>query len=409
MSTSDRPDGMTWPPDADAIARMANAFFSAMAGAAAMPAGAASVPGMPAAMPAVPAMPAMPSASPFYFLDPSALARTAPACLPMPTGYAFSPDVVPYLGAGRRVFEPEAVRRDFPILQQSVNGRPLVWLDNAATTQKPQSVIDRISRFYEEENSNIHRAAHALAARATDAYEASREKVKTLPQRQLRQGHHLRPRHHRRREPGRAKLGPAPHRQRRRDRAHLAGAPLEHRAVAAAGGREGREDPRRADRRRRAGAARRVREAAEPAHAAGVAGARLQRARHGDAGRRDDRDGAPLRRARAGGRRAGRVAHAGGRPGARLRLLCLLGPQDVRADRHRRRLRQARGARADAALAGRRQHDRRRHLREDDVPGAARHASRPAPAASPTPWASAPPSTTSSSSAWRRSRATSTS
>jgi cysteine desulfurase / selenocysteine lyase len=171
---------MTWPPDADAIARMANAFFSAMAGAGSMPAGAASVPGIPAAMPAAPAMPAMPSASPFYFLDPSALARTAEAALPMPTGTAFSPDVVPYLGAGRRVFESEAVRRDFPILQQSVNGRPLVWLDNAATTQKPQSVIDRISRFYAEENSNIHRAAHALAARATDAYELSREKVKTF-------------------------------------------------------------------------------------------------------------------------------------------------------------------------------------------------------------------------------------
>ena len=70
------------------------------------------------------------------------------------------------------MFEAEAVRRDFPILQQRVNGRPLVWLDNAATTQKPQSVIDRISQFYAAENSNIHRAAHALAARATDAYEA---------------------------------------------------------------------------------------------------------------------------------------------------------------------------------------------------------------------------------------------
>ncbi|MEO7578015.1 MAG: family 2A encapsulin nanocompartment cargo protein cysteine desulfurase, partial [Massilia sp.] len=57
-------------------------------------------------------------------------------------------------------------------------GRPLVWLDNAATTQKPQCVIDRISYFYEHENSNIHRAAHELAARATDAYEGARERVK---------------------------------------------------------------------------------------------------------------------------------------------------------------------------------------------------------------------------------------
>ena len=55
---------------------------------------------------------------------------------------------------------------------------PLVWLDNAATTQKPQSVIDRLKYFYEHENSNIHRAAHELAARATDAYEEAREKVR---------------------------------------------------------------------------------------------------------------------------------------------------------------------------------------------------------------------------------------
>ncbi len=75
-------------------------------------------------------------------------------------------------------FDVGAVRRDFPILQEKINGRQLVWLDNAATTQKPQSVIDRLSYFYTHENSNIHRAAHTLAARATDAYEAAREKVR---------------------------------------------------------------------------------------------------------------------------------------------------------------------------------------------------------------------------------------
>ncbi|MBC3832708.1 cysteine desulfurase [Undibacterium amnicola] len=74
-------------------------------------------------------------------------------------------------------FDINAVRSDFPILAERVNGKPLVWFDNAATTQKPQSVIDRISYFYEHENSNIHRAAHELAARATDAYEAARQKV----------------------------------------------------------------------------------------------------------------------------------------------------------------------------------------------------------------------------------------
>ena len=74
-------------------------------------------------------------------------------------------------------FDVHAVRRDFPILQERVNGRQLVWFDNAATTQKPQVVIDRISHFYEHENSNIHRAAHELAARATDAYEGARKSV----------------------------------------------------------------------------------------------------------------------------------------------------------------------------------------------------------------------------------------
>lgn len=74
-------------------------------------------------------------------------------------------------------FSVEAIRRDFPILLERVNGHPLVWLDNAATTQKPQSVIDRIAYFYQHENSNIHRAAHELAARATDAYEEARSKV----------------------------------------------------------------------------------------------------------------------------------------------------------------------------------------------------------------------------------------
>ena len=77
-------------------------------------------------------------------------------------------------------FDVHAVRRDFPILQERINGRPLVWLDNAATTHKPQVVIDRLSEFYRRENSNIHRAAHELAARATDAYEGARERVRSF-------------------------------------------------------------------------------------------------------------------------------------------------------------------------------------------------------------------------------------
>ena len=85
---------------------------------------------------------------------------------------------VPQIGpTARPPFDVAAIRRDFPILNERVNGRPLVWFDNAATTQKPQSVIDRLAYFYAHENSNIHRAAHELAARATDAYEAARNKV----------------------------------------------------------------------------------------------------------------------------------------------------------------------------------------------------------------------------------------
>ncbi|OHX34330.1 aminotransferase class V [Methylomonas sp. LWB] len=99
----------------------------------------------------------------FYFLNElSGLARAAQ---------------IPGLGTAHPPFDVNAVRRDFPILEERVNGYPLAWLDNAATTQKPQCVIDRISEFYRHENSNIHRAAHELAARATDAYEGARATV----------------------------------------------------------------------------------------------------------------------------------------------------------------------------------------------------------------------------------------
>ncbi|MBR1691796.1 MAG: cysteine desulfurase, partial [Lachnospiraceae bacterium] len=69
------------------------------------------------------------------------------------------------------------IRKDFPILSEQINGYPLIWLDNGATTQRPRAVIDRLTYFYEHENSNVHRGAHALAARATDAYEDARQKV----------------------------------------------------------------------------------------------------------------------------------------------------------------------------------------------------------------------------------------
>lgn len=81
------------------------------------------------------------------------------------------------MNAPQRVttWDVEAVRADFPILAQTVHGKPLAYLDNAATTQKPNAVIDAIAHFYRHDNANIHRGVHALAERATIAYEAARE------------------------------------------------------------------------------------------------------------------------------------------------------------------------------------------------------------------------------------------
>ncbi|MES2580687.1 MAG: family 2A encapsulin nanocompartment cargo protein cysteine desulfurase [Pseudomonadota bacterium] len=101
-------------------------------------------------------------------------------------GYYFLQDLpvftqnanLPLAQSAHPPFDANLVRKDFPILRELVNGRPLIWFDNAATTQKPQVVIDRIAYFYAHENSNIHRAAHELAARATDAYEEARESVR---------------------------------------------------------------------------------------------------------------------------------------------------------------------------------------------------------------------------------------
>jgi cysteine desulfurase/selenocysteine lyase len=87
---------------------------------------------------------------------------------------------LPFAKAGAPLagFDVEKVRRDFPALHQKVNGRDLIWFDNAATTHKPQSVIDAISLFYSRDNSNVNRAAHTLARRATNIYEGAREKVR---------------------------------------------------------------------------------------------------------------------------------------------------------------------------------------------------------------------------------------
>lgn len=116
----------------------------------------------------------------FYFLtDRSTKGAKAPASPRVEPGHGAAPHVSTQGSSPVAApFDVERVRRDFPALHQKINGHPLVWLDNAATTHKPQSVIDATSEFYARHNSNIHRAAHTLAARSTDLFEGGREKVR---------------------------------------------------------------------------------------------------------------------------------------------------------------------------------------------------------------------------------------
>jgi cysteine desulfurase/selenocysteine lyase len=114
-----------------------------------------------------------PTAGSYYFMEESrsfgSEKSSSGAALPASPGTA---------AAAYPAFDIEAVRRDFPVLAEHVHGGlPLVWLDNAATTQKPTAVMSRLDHFYSHENSNVHRAAHEMAARATDAYEAARDTV----------------------------------------------------------------------------------------------------------------------------------------------------------------------------------------------------------------------------------------
>jgi len=138
---------------------------------AAPPAPRGSAPGWPTGGPVIPDLALSSPTTPttpgdeanYYFLTAPPVEQ--PAAPPAPPG-------------DHEVFDVATLRADFPILRETVNGKPLIWFDNAATTQKPQAVIDRLSYFYAHENSNIHRAAHELAARATDAYEDARDTVR---------------------------------------------------------------------------------------------------------------------------------------------------------------------------------------------------------------------------------------
>ena len=225
----------------------------------------------------------------------------------------------------------ERLRAQFPILAQEVHGHPLVYLDNAASSQRPEAVIDAISDCYRTYYANAHRGVHALSERSTDAYEAARGKVARFigaagsGEVIFTRGTTEEP------QPGRPELRPAAARSGRRGAAHRDGAPLEHRPLAAR---------LRADRRPGAGGKGNGRRRTRPrghgrphhgAHEGRRGDPRLQRPRHRERHRRRRPSGArPLQ----GGRRrrwgAGRAPHGRRRVRARLRLLRLLRPQDVR-------------------------------------------------------------------------------
>ena len=168
---------------ADSRTPSATPYFMEHVGAAPTPPSAFSpdfgrvIDGPGAPLPALGSAPAFPGAAPDPALPEAPRPALSSARSVPDAGY--SPELVPDVGDSRGIFDANAIKQDFPILEERVHGnKRLIWLDNAATTQKPRAVIDRLTYFYEHENSNIHRAAHTLAARATDAYEGARERVR---------------------------------------------------------------------------------------------------------------------------------------------------------------------------------------------------------------------------------------
>ena len=133
------------------------------------------------------------------------------------------------------VFDVESLRKDFPILDQQVHGHPLVYLDNAATSQKPRAVLDALSRFYENDNANVHRGIHELSRRSTEAYEGARDARGKVHQRPRVGGNYFHTRHDRGHQPRGPHLGREKSQGRRHHSAHGNGASQQHRPLAIAG------------------------------------------------------------------------------------------------------------------------------------------------------------------------------
>jgi cysteine desulfurase/selenocysteine lyase len=129
-------------------------------------------------------------------------------------------------------YDVEAIRADFPILSREIHGKPLVYLDNGASAQKPRQVIDAVKAAYEHEYANVHRGLHFLSNAATDAYEAAREKVRRFLNARVVRQYRVHEERHRGDQHRRLWLGHAQYRRGRRDRRVDHGASRQHRAVA---------------------------------------------------------------------------------------------------------------------------------------------------------------------------------
>ena len=217
-------------------------------------------------------------------------------------------------------YDVNRIRADFPILATQVYGKPLVYLDNAASAQKPKAVLDRL-------HASLHDAIRQRASRAALSRQRGDRGLRGragegrgVPERQPQGRDHLHPQRHRGDQPRRLYVRPRPHQTRRRDRTLHHGAPFQHRAVAfpARAARCGHQMG--AGRRRRQFPDRRIREADRPAHQDGRHHPHVEHARHAGAGQRGHAHCARPRRAGFDRRRAGRRPLRYRRPRHRLRL-----------------------------------------------------------------------------------------
>lgn len=167
-----RPLGAGARVRADAVERLLSAAMQPVGAIQGIPSSPLSLAELPAPADVAPSAPAAPMAAPEAFGRGDQVPAAASPYILAPTGTA---------GAGVNDPDPPDLhphRRDFPILNQTINGHRLVWLDSGATTQKPRVVIEALARHYSENNSNIHRSAHTLARRSSEAYDRARSTVR---------------------------------------------------------------------------------------------------------------------------------------------------------------------------------------------------------------------------------------